>query len=79
MKKIYQVESKLKRGNGEWLEDHLPFDSKEEAENYIKTQYKNTHEYRIIVDKVPETIEEEFYLMDEILKEIGYDRPSLSS
>lgn len=72
MKKIYQVESKLKKGNGEWLEDHLPFDSLEEAKSYIRTQYKNTHKYRIIVDEVPETVEEELYLMD-ALDAIGGD------
>lgn len=52
MKTVYQVESRLK--DGEWSEDHLPFDSKEEAINYIKTQPKCL-EYRIISWEEPET------------------------
>jgi hypothetical protein len=51
MKTVYQVESKLK--DGEWLEDHLPFNSKNEAIEYIKTQPK-CFEYRIIVDEYEE-------------------------
>ena len=55
MKKIYQVESRIK--DGEWLEDHLPFDSEEEALNYIKTQPKCL-EYRIVTWEEPETTSE---------------------
>lgn len=51
----YQVESRLK--DGEWLEDHLPFDSKNDAIEYIKTQPK-CFEYRIILYEEPETAEE---------------------
>lgn len=51
----YQVESKLK--NGEWLEDHLPFDSKNDAIEYIKTQPK-CFEYRIVLYEEPEAAEE---------------------
>jgi len=55
MKTVYQVESRLK--DGEWLEDHLPFNSKEEAIEYIKTQPKCL-EYRITYWEEPETAEE---------------------
>lgn len=51
----YQVESRLK--DGEWLEDHLPFNSKEEAILYIKTQPK-CFQYRIIEYEEPETASE---------------------
>lgn len=51
MKTVYQVESRLK--GGEWLEDHLPFDSKEEAIEYIKSQPK-CFEYRITCWEEPE-------------------------
>lgn len=51
----YQVESRLK--DGEWLEDHLPFDSKNDAIEYIKTQPK-CFEYRIVLYEEPETAEE---------------------
>ena len=51
----YQVESRLK--DGEWLEDHLPFNSKEEAIEYIKTQPK-CFQYRIVSYEEPETAEE---------------------
>ena len=37
MKTKYQVQSKFKE-DSEWLEDHLPFDSVEEAKEYIKSQ-----------------------------------------
>jgi hypothetical protein len=52
MKTKYQVQSKFK-GDSEWLEDHLPFDSRNEAIEYIKTQPK-CFEYRIIVDEYEE-------------------------
>ena len=55
MKTVYQVESRLK--DGEWLDDHLPFNSKEEAIEYIKTQPK-CFQYRIISYEEPETAEE---------------------
>ena len=51
----YQVESRLK--DGEWLEDHLPFNSKEEAIEYIKTQPK-CFQYRITSYEEPKTAEE---------------------
>ena len=53
MKIKYQVQSKFK-GDSEWLEDHLPFDSKNEAIEYIKTQPKCL-QYRIISYEEPET------------------------
>lgn len=52
MKTVYQVESWLKKG--EWSDDHLLFDSVEEAINYIKTQ-PNYLEYRIVSWEEPET------------------------
>lgn len=55
MKTVYQVESRLK--DGEWLEDHLPFDSENEAIEYIKTQPR-CFEYRITSYEEPETAEE---------------------
>jgi hypothetical protein len=42
----YQVQSKLPVEE-EWLDDHMPFDSEQEALEYIKTQPK-CFEYRII-------------------------------
>ena len=51
----YQVESRLK--DSEWLEDHLPFNSKEEAIEYIKTQPK-CFQYRIVSYEEPETASE---------------------
>lgn len=53
MKTKYQVQSKFK-GDSEWLEDHLPFDSVEEAQEYIKSQPKCL-EYKIISYEEPET------------------------
>lgn len=43
---MYQVYSRLK-GTKEWFEDHMPFNSKEEAIAYIEKQWHNTHEYSI--------------------------------
>ena len=51
MKTLYQVQSRLK--GDEWQDDHMPFDSKEEAINYILSQPK-TFEYRIILDEYEE-------------------------
>lgn len=48
----YQVQSKLAKDE-EWLDDHMPFDSKQEAINYIYTQPR-TFEYRIIIDEYEE-------------------------
>lgn len=53
MKTIYQVQSRL-AVNDEWLDDHLPFDSKEKAVKYIKTQPK-CFNYRIVSYEEPET------------------------
>lgn len=56
MKIVYQVQSRSKvdiNGNYEWLDDHLPFDSKEEAVSYIKTQPR-CFEYRITSWEEPE-------------------------
>ena len=52
MKTVYQVKSKFR--DGEWLDDHLPFDSKEEAIEYIKSQPK-CFDYRIVLWEEPET------------------------
>lgn len=56
MKTVYQVKSRFK-GDFEWLDDHLPFNSKEEAIEYIKTQPKCL-EYAIESWEEPETAEE---------------------
>lgn len=53
MKTMYQVQSRLTI-NDEWLDDHLPFDSEEEAIKYIKTQPK-CFSYRITSWEEPET------------------------
>ena len=53
MKTMYQVQSRL-TNNDEWLDDHSPFDSKEEAIKYIKTQPK-CFSYRITSWEEPET------------------------
>lgn len=53
MKTIYQVQSRL-AVNDEWLDDHLPFDSKEKAVKYIKTQPK-CFNCRIVSYEEPET------------------------
>ena len=57
MNTVYQVQSRSKvdlNGNYDWLDDHLPFDSREEADNYIKTQPR-CFEYRITSWEEPET------------------------
>lgn len=56
MKTMYQVQSRLK-GSSEWLDDHMPFDNKEKAIEYVKTQPKCL-EYKIISWEEPETAEE---------------------
>lgn len=56
MKTVYQVKSRLK-GDFEWQDDHLPFNSEEEAIEYIKTQPKCL-EYTIESWEEPETAEE---------------------
>lgn len=53
MKQVYQVQSKFKC-DFEWLDDHTPFDNKEDALAYIKTQ-PVCLEYRIISWEEPET------------------------
>ena len=63
MKTIYQVYSRLK-GTEEWLEDHMPFESRRTAERYIETQYKKTHQYMIITDEAFESAEEELDFND---------------
>lgn len=56
MKTVYQVKSKFR--NGEWLDDHLPFDSYEEAVEYIKTQPQANYRYAIESWEEPSTAEE---------------------
>lgn len=46
----YQVFSKFKF-DSEWLEDHMPFDTREEAEAYIATQPKCL-EYKIVKEEI---------------------------
>jgi len=53
MKTVFQVQSRLK-GNSEWLDDHMPFDSEQDAIYYINTQPK-CFEYRIMSWEEPET------------------------
>ena len=50
---MYQVQSRFK-GDFEWLDDHMPFQSEEEAIQYIQTQPKCL-EYRIEEYEEPET------------------------
>lgn len=57
MKTVYQVKSRFK-GDFEWLDDHLPFDSLKEAVEYIKTQPKCL-EYQVASWDEFETEEEE--------------------
>jgi hypothetical protein len=45
----YQVQSRFLKG--EWLDDHMPFDTREEAVAYIKTQYHANHRYRIVTEE----------------------------
>lgn len=56
MKTVYQVKSKFR--NGEWLDDHMPFDSSEEAVEYIRTQPQANYKYIIESWEEPETAEE---------------------
>lgn len=56
MKTVYQVKSKFI--NGEWLDDHMPFDSREEAIEYIRTQPQANYKYTIESWEEPETAEE---------------------
>lgn len=53
MKTMYQVQSRLTI-NDEWLDDHLPFDSEEDAVEYINRQPK-CFDYRINIYEEPET------------------------
>jgi len=53
MKTLYQVQSRLTI-NDEWLDDHLPFDSEEDAIKYIDSQPK-CFDYRISIWEEPET------------------------
>ena len=50
---LFQVYSRLK-GTEEWFEDHMPFETREEAEAYIETQWKNTHAYMIMEEEYSE-------------------------
>lgn len=52
MKTKYQVQSRFR--DGEWLDDHMPFDSREQAVAYIKRQYQANHHYRIVEEEYPE-------------------------
>lgn len=70
MKTVYQVQSKFKC-DFEWLDDHEPFDSKEEAIEYIKTQPKCL-EYRITSWEEPET-DSEWLEFNDAMDAIGGD------
>ena len=50
MKTLYQVQSKFRNGVN-WLDDHLPFDIKEEAMSYIRSEYKENYQYRIVPEE----------------------------
>ena len=52
----YQVQSRLTKDE-EWLDDHLPFDSEEEALEYIKTQPR-CFKYKVVSYEEPETAAE---------------------
>jgi hypothetical protein len=62
MKTVFQVQSKLSEAS-EWLDDHLPFESENEAIEYIKTQPR-CFEYRIESWDEPETAEEEWLMLN---------------
>lgn len=70
MKQVYQVQSRIK-GDFEWLDDHLPFDTIEDAEKYIKTQPK-LFDYRITSWKEPE-IDSEWLEFNDAVDAIGGD------
>lgn len=53
MKMMYQVQSKFPFEK-EWQDDHMPFESEQEAFDYIKTQPK-CFQYRIETWEEPET------------------------
>lgn len=50
---LYQVYSRLK-GTEEWLEDHMPFETREEAVAYVEKQWQNTHSYMILEEEYSE-------------------------
>ena len=70
MKQVYQVQSKFKR-DFEWLDDHEPFDSIEEASEYSKTQTKSL-DYRITSWEEPET-DSEWLEFNDAMDAIGGD------
>lgn len=70
MKTVYQVKSKFR--NGEWLYDHMPFDSKEEAIEYIKTQPQANYKYAIEYWEEPSSAEE-WLEFNDALDAIGGD------
>ena len=55
----YQVQSKFL--NGGWMDDHMPFDTEEEALEYIKTQPKANYQYRVFKETYPD--EEGYYIV----------------
>lgn len=70
MKTVYQVQSKFPF-ESEWLDDHLPFDTEQEAQEYIKTQPKCL-EYKIVSWEEPET-DSEWLEFNDALDAIGGD------
>ena len=70
MKTLYQVQSKFKH-DFEWLDDHMSFNSEQEAIDYIKTQPKCL-EYRIVTWEEPET-DSEWLEYNDALDAIGGD------
>jgi len=70
MKQVYQVQSRIK-GDFEWLDDHLPFNTKDEAIEYINTQPK-LFDYRITSWEEPET-DSEWLEFNDAMDAIGGD------
>lgn len=71
MKTKYQVQSKLKGKFDDWQDDHMPFDSEQEAINYIITQPR-CFSYRITTYEEPET-SAEWLEFNDALDAIGGD------
>lgn len=68
----YQVQSKVKYGK-EWLDDRMPFDSIEEAKEYIASQPRCFH-YRIIEeDYGPEPGTQEYFDINDCWDAVGGD------
>ena len=71
MKQVYQVQSRIK-GDFEWLDDHLPFNTKDEAIEYINTQPK-LFDYRITSWEEPESDSEWLEFINGAMDAVGGD------